>query len=183
MSTNSGHCLNTLTVLKASCFPAARIQDDGPSCQSNVAKCQDKSCEKGLFSFHHRTKFDGTSVCSAVKNGSSHRINAPSKEDDDPVPKALIDAMDDRCWKHFTRSRLSKNVLITQRKYACQRRAISLKRLKFYRCQRGHHGSQDHISRQPVYLYPFALILFRSETGARLFAFFPLHLCLNVSTD
>ena len=76
-----------------------------------------------------------------------------------------------------------KNVLITRRKYACQRRAISLKRLKFYRCQRGHHGSQDHISRQPVYLYPFALILFRSETGARLFAFFPLHLCLNVSTD
>jgi len=40
-----------------------------------------------------------------------------------PVPKALIDAMDDLddfkpLWKHFTRSSLSKNVLITQHKYA-----------------------------------------------------------------
>ena len=130
-------------------------------------------------------KFEGTSECSAVKKRliASHK-RAGLRMDDDSVPKALIDAMDDLDdWKHFTRSGLSKNVLITQREYACQRRAISLKRLKFYRCQRGHHGSQDHISRQPVYLYPFALILFRSETGARLFAFFPLHLCLNVSTD
>src|SRR5262245_52550037 len=31
-----------------------------------------------------------------------------------------------RCWKHFTRSSLSKNVLITQRKYACQIRDMSL---------------------------------------------------------
>jgi hypothetical protein len=47
--------------------------------------------------------------------------------DDDPMPKALIGAMDDlddfkRCWKHFTRSSLSKSVLITQRNYAVRDR-------------------------------------------------------------
>ena len=41
-----------------------------------------------------RTKFEGTSECSAVKNGSSHK-RAGLRMDDDPVPKALIDAMDD----------------------------------------------------------------------------------------
>src|SRR5262245_40594811 len=38
-----------------------------------------------------------------------------------------MSTISNRCWKHFTRSSLSKNVLITQRKYACQIRAISLK--------------------------------------------------------
>jgi hypothetical protein len=95
VSTNIGHCLNTLTVPKSSCFPAARMQDGGPSCQSNVAKCQDKSCEKD-YSFHHWTKFEGTSECSAAKKRliTSHK-RAGLRMDDDPVPKALIDAMDD----------------------------------------------------------------------------------------
>ena len=39
-------------------------------------------------------KFEGTSECSAVKNGSSHQ-RAGLRMDDDSVPKALIDAMDD----------------------------------------------------------------------------------------
>jgi len=51
VSTNSGHWLNTLTVLEANCFPAARIQDGGRSCQSNVAKCQNKGGENDYFPF------------------------------------------------------------------------------------------------------------------------------------
>ena len=57
--------------------------------------------------------------------------------DDDPVPKALIDAMDDLddskpLLEALTRSSLSKGLLITQRKYACQRRAIPLECRLFY---------------------------------------------------
>jgi hypothetical protein len=91
VSTNSGHCLNTnRTEIKL--LPDT-IQDDGRSYQSNVAKCQDKGCAKDYF---HTTKFEGTSECSAVKKRliTSHK-RAGLRMDDDPVPKALIDAMDD----------------------------------------------------------------------------------------
>ena len=127
------HCLNTLTVLEASCFPAARIQDDGPSCQSNVAKCQDKGCENDYFPFI--TARDKRMLCHKKRLITSHkraglRCTIPCQRLSST--RWTISTISNRCWKHFTRSSLSKNVLITQRKYACQIRAISLKCLKFH---------------------------------------------------
>ena len=43
-----------------------------------------------------------------------------------------ISTIPNRCWKHFICSNLSKNVLITQQKYACQIRAVSVICLKFH---------------------------------------------------
>ena len=70
VSTSSGHWLNTLTVLEASCFPAARIQDDGRRCQSNVAKSQDKGCENDYFTFIARQNSKGQANALPRKNGS-----------------------------------------------------------------------------------------------------------------
>src|SRR5262245_42275075 len=58
-------------------------------------------------------KFEGTSECSAAKKRliTSHK-RAGLRMDDDPVPKGLIDAMDDLddfkpLLKHFTRRALA----------------------------------------------------------------------------
>jgi hypothetical protein len=96
VSTNSGHCLNTLTVVKSSSFPTAGIQDSGRSCQSNVAKYQDKGGEKDYFPFIAGQNSKGQANALPQKNRliTSHK-RAGLRMDDDPVPKALIDAMDD----------------------------------------------------------------------------------------
>jgi hypothetical protein len=69
-------------------LPGSEDPDGGPSCQSNVAKCQDKGCENDYFSFITGQKFEGTSEYSAAKK----RLSTPHKRagprmDDDPVPK------------------------------------------------------------------------------------------------
>ena len=47
-----------------------------PSCQSNVAKCQDKGCENDDFPFIAGQNSKGQANALPRKNGSSHRINA-----------------------------------------------------------------------------------------------------------
>ena len=87
VSTNSGHCLNTLTVLKPSCFPAARIQDDGPSCSIECRQMSGQSCEKDYFPFiTGQIRRDKRMLCRKKRLIKSHKRSG-LRMDDDPVPR------------------------------------------------------------------------------------------------
>src|SRR5262249_21000109 len=99
----------------------------------------------------------------------------------DPV-NALIDTMDDledfqTVVGSTLHSSLSKNVLITQRQFACQRRAISLKYRHnlFEGGSYRRRGEADH--EQPVptlslILLPLSLLRARPGTALRLLSAF-----------
>src|SRR5262249_52542763 len=155
-----GSCPITSTVVLRStntCFLPTRSRGTNtavcPSCQSNVAKCQDKGSESDYF----------LSSQDKIQGQANARINARAVPCQRLSTRWTISTISNRCWKHFTRSSLSKNVLITQRKYACQIQAIWLKyRAQFIRRwqlpEAGRSGPRttgSHFIPYPFALYPF----------------------------
>ena len=152
-----------LTVLKSSCFPAARIQEDGRAVNRMSQNVRTKAVRRTIFlSSQNKIQRDKRMLCrekipgevistfrefskrgSSARNDDASHKRAGPRMDDDPVPKALMDAMDD--LEDFqtvvgSTSQSSQSLAtstITKHEhgslyFACQIRAISVICLKIY---------------------------------------------------